>query len=122
MSTLALAGARSRRGNFAKYQPGYQQSLNVGPVSLTFITILLGFVLSLFYLTQSNKIATRGYQIAKLQSTRSELLATQDQLQVEAARLQSIEQIKASVTAQNQMVPVTSASYLNPPAKSAKSR
>jgi hypothetical protein len=114
MSTFAFAGA-NRRPRFAKYQPGYQQSLNVGPVSLTFITILLGFVLSLFYLTQSNKIATRGYQIAKLQSTRTELLASQDQLQVEAARLQSIEQIKANVTANNQMVPVNSVSYLNAP-------
>jgi hypothetical protein len=67
--------------------------LTFGPASLSFVTVLLFSLLSLLYLAQSNQISTKGYAIRELEQKKDELVAENERLQVEAARLQAISMI-----------------------------
>ncbi len=71
------------------------KKVKFGPVSLGFITVILFSLLSLFYLAQSNQISTKGYKIRDLETTKKELQAENERLQVEAARLQAVSMIQA---------------------------
>lgn len=75
---------------------GYKtQSKKLGPVSTTVIlTILLG-LLAMLYLTQITKTSVYGYQVNSLSDTKQDLQQQQRELAVEAARLHSIERVKA---------------------------
>jgi hypothetical protein len=109
MSYVTLSHTHALR---SRQRASYSRELALGPVSLGVITIVLGFVLSLFYLSQSNRIATRGYELTSLQSQKSELRAEYNRLEIQAARLQSIEAVKGKVAADGSMVPVKATSYL----------
>src|SRR3990167_6471671 len=100
MSQLTLTHPRLRRASLPA------RELALGPVTLATITIMLGLVIGLFYLSQSNRIATRGYEITKLQGQKAELQADQGELEIPAARLQSIQTIREGVK-DSGMVPVT---------------
>ena len=108
MSYLSITQQQALRG----HRNSYSRELAIGPVSLATLTILMGFVLSLFYLSQSNRIATRGYEITSLQTQASDLRDEQSQLELQAARLQSVQTIRQKVTESGTMVPVTQTSYL----------
>jgi cell division protein FtsL len=88
--------------------------IKIGPISLTFVTIILACLLCLFYLAQSNAVATTGYKIRELEQRRKELQEDNEKLQLEAARLQSIKEVED--TAEDlKMVPSKQVNYLSPP-------
>jgi hypothetical protein len=110
MSIVSLSSTQALRSR--RSMSYSSRELALGPVSLASMTIVLGFVLSLFYLSQSNRIATRGYALTGLTNEQSVLRAEHNRLEIEAARLQSIEGIKSKVAQDGSMVPVTQTSYL----------
>jgi len=79
--------------------------LILGPKSIKLITIIFFGVLILFYLAQSTQGATKKYEVNSLQTQQDELTTQKEQLEVEAARLQSAQKVQEGVKDSN-MVPV----------------
>jgi hypothetical protein len=105
MSTATLA---ARRNQNLYRQP---TKMRLGPTSATFVVIALISVLALLYLNQITKTNLFSYQINKLQTQKSEILAEKQDLGVEAARLQSIQATQNSAVVA-QMIPVGQVSYV----------
>lgn len=72
-----------------------------GPIAHTVIVILLLSVMGLMYLAQINKTNAYTYPINELETKRDSLIAEQQELKVEAARLGSLDTVKNSAVAQN---------------------
>ncbi len=68
----------------------------LGPVSNTIILIVLACLIGLLYLTQVTKTNSYGYTINSLQQQQTELKNQKANLEVSAARLQSLERVAAS--------------------------
>ena len=85
-------------------------ALRLGPVSATFVVIVAISLLALIYLNQITKTNVFGYQITTLQNKTAALQSSKQDLEVQAARLQSIEQIQQS-PAVAAMVPENQVSY-----------
>ena len=80
----------------------------LGPISNTIILIVLACLLGLLYLTQVTKTNAYSYTINSLQNQQAQLQTEHDQLEVNAARLQSVERVASSAVTQ-QLVSVTPA-------------
>ena len=85
-------------------------ALHLGPVSATFVVITAISLLALLYLNQITKTNVFGTQISSLQQKASQLSSSKQDLEVEAARLQSIEEIQKS-PAVSAMTPESQVSY-----------
>lgn len=81
-----------RNQNTVRHQLATKKSL--GPVAHVVLIALMLAVLGLVYLTQITKTSTYGYEIQNLQNQKTQLADQQQELQVEAARLQSLAQVK----------------------------
>jgi hypothetical protein len=73
----------------------------LGPVSNTIILIVLACLLGLLYLTQVTKTNAYGYQINNLQQQQAQLKSQHDNLEVDSARLQSLDRVQNSSVAKN---------------------
>jgi hypothetical protein len=73
--------------------------VQAGPVTSTVLLIGLVIVLSLLYLNQVTKTSTFNYRVSQLSNTKSELIQQQQRLEVEAARLQSVNELKSRTAA-----------------------
>lgn len=99
---------RAKRRKFTKnYKPIFQLS----KIGITVAAAGLVLVLGLLYLGMSNQMATSGYDIAKLESQQLQLKQDNERLQIEASRLQSIQQIDTGIKSSG-MVPVKTINYL----------
>ena len=83
------------------WEPGFRKrtiskELKVGPVSIKFITIALLAVGALFYLAQSTQGASQKYKIMQLEESKKQLEAQSKDLEIEAVRLKSLNEIKNS--------------------------
>jgi len=104
-----------RNRNLAAYSTSTKA---VGPLSMSIILILITGILALLYLTQITKTTVYGYQVSDLSQQRTELVTRNQELEVEAARLQSVAQIQGSAVAkslqpENQVSVVNSAGSAN---------
>lgn len=72
-----------------------------GPIAHTVIVVMLLCVMGLMYLAQINKTNAFTYPINELESRKDSLVAEQQQLKVEAARLGSLDTVKNSTVAKN---------------------
>lgn len=104
---MATATLTARRNQNLYRQPA---KLQLGPTSATFVVIALISVLALLYLNQITKTGTFGYKVTDLTGKRDQILASKQEMSVEAARLQSIAATKASSTVAG-MTPTTQVSY-----------
>ena len=104
MSTAALA---MRRNQNLYRQPA---RLQMGPLSASFLVVAIVAVLAMIYLNQVGKTAILGNRLAGLQTTHDQTMANRDALSVEAARLQSIQQIQSSKTV-SRMQPASNVTY-----------
>ena len=104
MSTATYAVRRNQNLYRQKSQ------VHLGPISVSFLTVATIVVLALLYLTQITKTNVFGYKVSELQGQRDKILAAKQELEVEAARLQSIQQIQAAPVVAK-MVPETPAVY-----------
>ncbi|HSH31696.1 MAG TPA: hypothetical protein VK963_03475 [Candidatus Saccharimonadales bacterium] len=104
MSTAVYAARRN--------QNLYRRStkLELGPVSVGFVMIAIISVLALLYLTQITKTSVYGYRLSELTARQAKLTAANQEMQVEAARLRSIQQIKATPAVAH-LVPETKVNY-----------
>jgi len=82
------------------------QTKTLGPVSNTIILIVLACMIGLLYLTQVTKTNSFGYTINSLQQQQNALQNQNENLQVNAARQQSLDRVANSQVAKN-LVPVT---------------
>lgn len=103
-----------------RYAPRNQNITNhrakertIGPISNTVILIVLACVLGLMYLTQVTKTNAFGYQISDLKEQQTALKTEYDELQVESARLQSLDRIQTSKVAKNLVTIAPSATIQN---------
>jgi len=102
---------KQRRASNRSYNKTYaKKSIKFGPVSLGFITVLLFSLISLFYLAQSNQITTRGYVIKELEVEKAKILSENERLQVESARLESLNKISEKAE-ELSMVPSSDLKY-----------
>jgi hypothetical protein len=85
-------------------------NIKLGPISATFVIIVAISVLALLYLNQITKTNVFGYKVTELQKQANDLAASKQDLEVQAARLQSIREIQKS-PAVAQMVPESQVSY-----------
>jgi len=74
----------------------------VGPKTTRFIAIVIFSAMGLLYLTQSTQGADRSYKVRDLSAQKSQLSEQRDRLQVEASRLESLNEIDKSVNPQSQ--------------------
>lgn len=77
-----------------------QTAVQAGPISVSFMLVALVAILSLLYLNQVTKATSLNYRLSSLESKRTELQAQKEQLQIDAARLSSIQAAKTSEVAQ----------------------
>jgi hypothetical protein len=73
-----------------------EASKTVGPISNTIILVVLACLIGLLYLTQVTKTNATGYRINELQNQYAELEKEHSQLELTAARLQSIDRVSKS--------------------------
>lgn len=89
----------SRRGYVRRNQNSVSFSASaktLGPVSNTIILIVLACLVGLLYLTQVTKTNSYGYTINNLQQQQSNLNDQKANLEVSAARLQSLDRVASS--------------------------
>jgi len=94
----------SRRSGYRRNQNSVSfvsAAKTLGPVSNTIILIVLACLIGLLYLTQVTKTNSYGYTINSLQQQQSQLKDQKANLEVAAARLQSLERVQNSAVAKN---------------------
>jgi hypothetical protein len=102
--TYSSSIAASRRGYVRRNQNSVRFSSSgrtLGPVSNSVILIILACLVGLLYLTQVTKTNSYGYSINGLQQQQAQLKDQKDNLEVEAARLQSLDRVASSDVAKN---------------------
>jgi len=72
------------------------RDFKIGPITLRFITIALIGIAALFYLAQSTQGSTFKFKIMELSEQKSQAETNVKQLEVESARLKSLNEIKSS--------------------------
>ena len=87
-----------------------QSEVKLGPISSGFVIIAIIAVLALLYLNAITKTSVFGYQLAQLQTQNSQEVSANQELEVEAARLTSIQAIQSSKAVQG-LVPTTQVTY-----------
>ena len=95
-----------------KFTKNYKKTFRVGKVSLGFVTLVMFFVATLLFLSQSNKIAVKGYEISDLDQKVSELKENNEKLKLEAAKLQSISAAEEKID-KSGMVPINQINYVS---------
>lgn len=95
------------------FNQNYKGSLLFGRASITIVGVCLVFTLGLLYLSQSNAIALKGDALSDLEQRRSQLSVEKERLEIEATRLQSIQEIqKEASESGKKFVPVQKINYL----------
>jgi cell division protein FtsL len=88
----------------------YTSAVKLGPVAHTVLVALMITVLGLIYLTQATRATSYDYEINNVDSKISELAVQKDDLEIENARLTSLQSVKTSTVAANMTAP-SSTSY-----------
>lgn len=102
--TYSSSIAASRRGYVRRNQNSVSfaaSARTLGPISNTIILIILACLVGLLYLTQVTKTNGYGYTINTLEQQQSQLKDQKANLEVGAARLQSLDRVAASNAAKN---------------------
>lgn len=97
--TYSSSIAASRRGYVRKNQNSVSfaaSARTLGPISNTIILIVLACLVGLLYLTQVTKTNGFGYTINNLEKQQSQLNDQKANLEVSAARLQSLDRVANS--------------------------
>lgn len=90
----------------------FRSQTKLGPVAHTVLVALMITVLGLIYLTQATKTTAYSYEAQGLDTEIGELVARKSELEVQNARLTSLEKIKGSTVASAMTTP-ESTSYAN---------
>lgn len=104
MSTATLAVRRNQNLYRTKAE------FKLGPVSSGMVIVAIIAVLALLYLNSITKTSVFGYKVTELQQQRNEAINAKKELEVEAARLTSIQNIQNSKVVSG-LVPTTQVTY-----------
>lgn len=77
----------------------FEPTAKLGPISHTVIVAMMVAVLGLIYLTQITKTSGYSYQIDKLNQQKTKLVDKKSELEVETARLKSLQKVQSSQVA-----------------------
>ena len=77
-----------------------EQAQTIGPISNTIILVVMSCLLGLLYLTQVTKTNANGYTIDGLKKQHVQLQKEHEDLELTAARLQSLDRVASSPAAQ----------------------
>ena len=106
----------SGNANIGTKKRTVERRVFIGPKAARFIAIIIFGALGLLYLTQSTQGANRSYAVRDLTTQQSQLSEQRDNLQVEASRLQSLNQISQTINAApagpDKLQPAGAVSYL----------
>lgn len=101
----------SRRGNSGwnrnQNTVAFVPAIKLGPVAHTVLIALMITILGLIYLTQAIKSTGYDYQAQKIDNQISELAVKKSDLEVDNARLSSLEAAKNSTVAKVMTAPVS---------------
>lgn len=100
-SSLAMSRQRYGAGQQNTTRHTASNARTLGPVSNTIMLIVLACLLGLLYLTQVTKTNALSYKINDLKTQQTQLKSEHADLEVSAARLQSLERVKNSDAAKN---------------------
>lgn len=106
----ASSNGVGRRGQNTVSFKAHAHSL--GPISNTIILIVLTCLIGLLYLTQVTRTNSYGYTINNLQNQQTQLQNQKNNLEVNAARLQSLNRVGSSNAAKS-LVPATPSGIVN---------
>jgi hypothetical protein len=95
---MTRRGYAKRNQNAVSFRSGVK---TLGPISNTIILIVLASLIGLLYLTQVTKTNSYGYTINSLQEEQSQLQSEKADLEVAAARLQSLDRVASSNVAKS---------------------
>lgn len=103
-----------RQQNWSRNQNtvAFTSAIKLGPVTHTVLVALMVAVLGLIYLTQATRATSYDYATQKIDSQIAELNNQKSDLEIENARLTSLETVKTSSVASTMTAPVTTA-YTN---------
>lgn len=110
MSYQRTATFQSRRGaswNRNQNTVAFVSAVKLGPIAHTVLIALMITVLGLIYLTQAIKSTSYDYQAQKLDDQISQLATKKSDLEVENARLSSLENAKNSTVAKAMTAPAS---------------
>ena len=102
--TYSSSQAMSRRRFAARHQNAVsfnEQVRTLGPISNTIMLVVLSCLLGLLYLTQVTKTNANGYTIDGLSKQQTQLQKENEDLELTAARLQSIDRVAQSPSTQS---------------------
>jgi cell division protein FtsL len=91
----------SRNQNTARFS----SAVKLGPVAHTVLVVLMVTVLGLIYLTQATRTTSYDYQSQAIESQIANLSTTKSDLEVENARLTSLNNVKNSNVAKAMTTP-----------------
>ncbi len=98
-----------RQQNWSRNQntTRYISHVKLGPVAHTVLVALMITVLGLIYLTQATKATSYDYQIDSVDTRINELATRKDDLEIENARLTSLNAAKDSTVAREMSTPAS---------------
>ena len=114
--TYSNAIALGRQRNLGRNQNAVtfrRSRISLGPISNSITLVILACLLGLLYLTQVTKTNAYGYSINNLQQQQSQLQNQYSNLQVNSARLQSVERAETSTVAKSMVAVTPTASVQN---------
>ncbi|MEK7447551.1 MAG: hypothetical protein AAB632_02025 [Patescibacteria group bacterium] len=100
---------RKKKKVFNKKQ---RNPFKVGKMTVGFMAVFVLLPLCIFLLSQTNQMTMKGDDISRLEKRKQELTDEKQRLEVEAARLQSIQEIQKDVS-KTDMVPTKKVNYVN---------
>jgi len=99
-----------------QFQKNFKTGLFFGRVTTSIVFISLLLLVGVFYLSQQNMVTVKGEEITNLEIKKSELESERNRLQLEATRLQSIQElegrIKEDPSSQERFVPIERINYI----------
>ncbi|MGI6612390.1 MAG: hypothetical protein ACOX0Z_02350 [Candidatus Nanosyncoccaceae bacterium] len=108
-----ISKRRASNYNYGRNQniSAYESAIKLGPITSTLMIGLMVTVLGLIYLTQATRVTSYDYQLSQIDAKIAELSSQKSNLEIEKARLTSIQTLTGSTVAQN-MTPSSSVDYV----------
>ncbi len=95
-----------------------QNSFQIGPLSLSVMTICLIGFLALFYIIGTSMTSSKGFEAYQLEQQADELIEQNKALEIEASKLRAIDHLETSLNDSEEVfVPVTKVTTVRLPSK-----
>ncbi len=104
-STQNFSSRRQQSWSRNQNTVAFTSAVKLGPVTHTVLVALMVAILGLIYLTQATRATSYDYATQKIDSQIADLNSQKSDLQIENARLTSLEKIKASSVAVTMTAP-----------------